>query len=285
VALDISLFRSLRINIFIYYFFTVTAFLLLAYYFVNILHVENLYLFVLIIFCIVVLSGVFISKLAVDPLAEYVHNLQILSKETLHELNLPISTIMATTQLLNKNTEDEKMAKRLARIDTACAMLQERYNELDYLIKMQTQQSVQEEFFVDVLVQERVSFVQKIYPQMSFHFYAEKMQIFGDKKGLAKVIDNIIDNGVKYSATSKQIDIEVKNNIITIKDYGIGMDEVELVHIFDNYYQTNKNMQGFGIGLNLVKRFCEKNRIELLFESSKNIGTTVQLKFKNEIGK
>jgi len=258
---------------------------LLAYYFVNILHVENLYLFVLIIFCIVVLSGVFISKLAVDPLAEYVHNLQILSKETLHELNLPISTIMATTQLLNKNTEDEKMAKRLARIDTACAMLQERYNELDYLIKMQTQQSVQEEFFVDVLVQERVSFVQKIYPQMSFHFYAEKMQIFGDKKGLAKVIDNIIDNGVKYSATSKQIDIEVKNNIITIKDYGIGMDEVELVHIFDNYYQTNKNMQGFGIGLNLVKRFCEKNRIELLFESSKNIGTTVQLKFKNEIGK
>ena len=285
MALDISLFRSLRINIFIYYFFTVTAFLLLAYYFVNILHVENLYLFVLIIFCIVVLSGVFISKLAVDPLAEYVHNLQILSKETLHELNLPISTIMATTQLLNKNTEDEKMAKRLARIDTACAMLQERYNELDYLIKMQTQQSVQEEFFVDVLVQERVSFVQKIYPQMSFHFYAEKMQIFGDKKGLAKVIDNIIDNGVKYSATSKQIDIEVKNNIITIKDYGIGMDEVELVHIFDNYYQTNKNMQGFGIGLNLVKRFCEKNRIELLFESSKNIGTTVQLKFKNEIGK
>ena len=285
MALDISLFRSLRINIFIYYFFTVTAFLLLAYYFVNILHVENLYLFVLIIFCIVVLSGVFISKLAVDPLAEYVHNLQILSKETLHELNLPISTIMATTQLLNKNTEDEKMAKRLARIDTACVMLQERYNELDYLIKMQTQQSVQEEFFVDVLVQERVSFVQKIYPQMSFHFYAEKMQIFGDKKGLAKVIDNIIDNGVKYSATSKQIDIEVKNNIITIKDYGIGMDEVELVHIFDNYYQTNKNMQGFGIGLNLVKRFCEKNRIELLFESSKNIGTTVQLKFKNEIGK
>jgi len=279
------LFRSLRINIFIYYFFTVTCFLLLAYYFVNILHVENLYLFALIVFCIVVLSGVFISKLAVDPLAEYVHNLQALSKETLHELNLPISTITATTQLLSKKTEDEKTAKRLARIDTACKMLQERYNELDYLIKMQTEQNVKEEFFIDALVRERVAFVEKIYPQMHFNFYAEPMLIFGDKKGLAKVIDNIIDNGVKYSTTLKQIDIEVKNGTITIKDYGMGMDEVELVHIFDNYYQTNKNMQGFGIGLNLVKRFCEKNNIELLFESSKNIGTTVQLKFKNKLGK
>jgi len=237
------------------------------------------------VLCFVILSGVFISKLAVDPLAEYVQDLQNLSKETLHELNLPISTITTTTQLLSKNCDDEKILKRIGRIDSACIMLKERYNELDYLIKMQTDQNIQEDFFVDKLVQERVAFVQKIYPQMHFNLSLDEMQIFSDKKGLSKVIDNIIDNGVKYSDTSKEIDIEVKNNSIKIKDYGLGMDEVELVRIFDNYYQTNKNMQGFGIGLNLVKRFCEKNNIELIFESSKNIGTTVELKFKEQTGK
>jgi len=274
------LFRSLRINIFIYYFFTVSGFLLLAYYFINVLHVENVYLFALIVLCIVILSGVFISKLAVDPLSEYVTDLQNLSKETLHELNLPISTITTTTQLLSKNCEDEKVLKRIGRIDSACEMLKERYNELDYLIKMQTNQNIKENFSVDELVQKRVKFVQKIYPQMHFSLSLEKMSVCTDKKGLSKVIDNIIDNGVKYSGTSKNIDIEVKNNAIKIKDYGIGIDELELIHIFDSYYQSNNNIQGFGIGLSLVKRFCERNNIELLFNSSKDVGTTVELKFK-----
>ncbi len=244
-----------------------------------------MYLFALIVLCFVILSGVFISKLAIDPLAEYVHDLQNLSKETLHELNLPISTITTTTQLLSKNCDDEKILKRIGRIDSACIMLKERYNELDYLIKMQTNQSIKEDFFVNRLIEERVKFLKKVYPQMHFNLSLEEMQVYSDKKGLSKVIDNIIDNGVKYSDTSKNIDIEVKNSSITIKDYGVGMDEVELVRIFDNYYQTNKNMQGFGIGLNLVKRFCERNNIELIFESSKNIGTTVELKFKEQTGK
>lgn len=282
MALGINLFRSLRINIFIYYFLTVISFLLLVYYFLNVINIENLYLFSFIVICFVILSGVLISKLAVDPLAEYVHDLQNLSKETLHELNLPISTITTTTQLLSKNIDDEKTLKRITRIDSACIMLKERYNELDYLIKMQTNQDVKEKFFVDKLVGERVAFLKKVYPHMNFNLSLNQLELFSDKKGLSKVIDNIIDNGVKYSYDSKNIDIEVKNNLLTIKDYGIGMDEVELVHIFDKYYQTNKNMQGFGIGLNMVKRFCDKNNIELIFESSKNITTTVKLKFKEK---
>ena len=281
MGLGIDLFRSLRVNVFIYYFVTVSSFLGLAYYFLNVLHVQNIYLFGVIVLCFVALSGIFMAKLAVDPLAEYVDELQNLSKETLHELNLPMSTITTTTQLLRKNISEEKMLKRIDRIDTACEMLQERYNELDYLIKMQTNQNIKETFFVDKLLEQRVAFFQKIYPQMSFTLSLEELQVYTDKKGLSRVIDNIIDNGVKYSGSSKNIDIAVKNSTITIRDYGIGMDEVELVHIFDNCYQSNRNMQGFGIGLHLVKRFCEKNSIELLFESSKNIGTTVKLQFRD----
>ena len=159
-------------------------------------------------------------------------------------------------------------------------MLQERYNELDYLIKMQTEQDVKEEFRVDELIAQRVSFLQKLYPHIAFHTELSVMELIGDKTGLSKVIDNLIDNAVKYSGDSKDIDIKLENKTLLIQDYGVGMDEVELLQIFDKYYQTNKDMQGFGIGLSLVKRFCDKNAIELNFESSKNVGTTVKLKFK-----
>ena len=276
------MFRNLRINIFIFYLLTVVAFLLLEYYAVEMLHITNLFLLMIVTLALVVLSAVFISKLAVDPLQAYVKNLQELSKETLHELNLPISTIMTNTQMLQKNLQDEKNVKRAARIESACDMLQQRYNELDYLIKMQTKQEIKERFTLDELVQSRVDFLQKIYPHMDFRLTLSKQELFGDKIGLAKVIDNLIDNGVKYSRNSKNIDITIENNTLLIRDYGIGMDEVELLAIFDNYYQINSEMKGFGIGLSMVKRYCDENGIELIFDSVPKSGTTVKLKFKQE---
>lgn len=245
-----------------------------------VMNIENYLLLGLIVFLLVLLSAFFISKLAVDPLEEYVKNLQNLSKETLHELNLPISTITANTQMLQKNLQGDKNFKRVMRIENACKMLQQRYNELDYLIKMQTKQVIKERFFLDDLVRERVAFLQKIYPHINFNVVLTKNELFMDKIGLSKVIDNLIDNGVKYSGDSKVIDIVLQNNTLLIKDYGIGMNEVQLLEIFDNYYQVNRDMQGFGIGLTMVKRFCDENSIELIFDSSPNVGTNVKLKFK-----
>ena len=275
------MFASLRLNIFVYYFVTVAFFVGSAYYFFAVMDVENIYLLTVIYFCFIVLSGVFISKLAVDPLLEYVKNLQNLSKETLHELNLPVSTIKTNTQMLRKSLEDEKSLKRVKRIESACEMLQERYNELDYMIKMQSREDVSEEFFLNELVAKRVLFLQRIYPHIKFESSLDVLHIKSDAKGLSKVIDNIIDNGVKYSHNSNNMNIYIKNETLFIQDFGIGMDEVEVLQIFDNYYQSNTDMQGFGIGLSMVKRFCDKNEIGLSFDSVPNGGTTVSLKFKN----
>jgi len=243
--------------------------------------ISNLYVLSLFIFSFVIIAGILMSKLAIEPLVEYTKNLQNLSKETLHELNLPVSTIITNTQMLSKSLNDEKSIRRIKRINSACQMLQERYNELDYMIKMQSRVNVQERFFVDELLKERVAFLSKLYPYINFNLELEPIEIVSDKKGLAKVIDNIIDNGVKYSHNSKEIDINTKENSIFIKDYGTGMDEVVLVKLFEQFYQSNKNMQGFGIGLSMVKRFCDKNEIKLLFKSTPNVGTTVELKFKD----
>ena len=275
------MFASLRLHIFIYYFITVVGFVALAYYFFSILDIQNIYLLGIVFICFAALSGVFISKLAIDPLKEYTTNLQNLSKETLHELNLPISTIKTNLQMLKKSLDDAKSLKRLARIESAADMLQERYNELDYMIKMQSREDVKEEFSLTELVEERIVFFSKIYPHFKFNFSGENLQITNDRKGVAKAIDNIVDNGVKYSQNSKVLDISIKNNSLFIQDYGLGMDEVELLQIFDNYYQSNANMQGFGIGLSMVKRFCDANSIELLFTSEFGSGTKVELKFKN----
>ncbi len=227
------------------------------------------------------LAGMMISKLAIDPLQEHVTSLQNLSKETLHELNLPISTIITNSNMLKKSIQNEKNLKRVSRIESACEMLQERYNELDYMIKQQTHNNVDENFFLDDLVKQRVEFLKHIYPHINFNLELQTTQINSDKTGLSKVIDNLIDNGVKYSPNSKEFNIKLDDYTLQIQDFGCGMDEVELIRIFDNYYQSNENMQGFGIGLSMVKRFCDIQDIQLNFKSKVGFGTTVLLKFKD----
>lgn len=274
------MFRNLRLIIFVYYFLTASTFLGILHFLLQVAEVQNVFLLAVVMVCIVALSGIFISKLSIDPLQHYVKNLQNLSKETLHELNLPISTIMTNTHMLKKNLNDDKSLKRIMRIESACAMLGQRYNELDYMIKTQSQKSVDEVFDLQDLILQRVDFFHGIYPHIEFFTELRPLEVYNDKIGLTKVIDNIIDNGVKYAPNSKNIEIKIYNATLHIQDYGCGMDEVELLHIFDNYYQSNENMKGFGIGLSMVKRFCDNNKIQIVFKSQPNKGTTVLLHFK-----
>lgn len=274
------MFHNLRFTIFVYYLLTVLVFIVATYYFLVIVEVQNILLFGIAMFSLILLSSFMISKLAIDPLKQHITNLQNLSKETLHELNLPISTIVSNISMLKKRIDDEKNIKRLKRIESACEMLQNRYNELDYVIRKQSLQEIKESFFLDELLKERVDFLKQVYPHFEFNLDLQTTKIFSDKIGLSKVIDNLVDNGVKYSPNSNRCDITLKNHTVYIKDYGCGMDEVELIKIFDRYYQSNENMQGFGIGLSIVKRFCDTNAIDLKFISKLEKGTTVLLKFK-----
>lgn len=274
------MFSNLRIYIFLYYFITVVIFGGGFWYAKEKLVFVDIYILAAIFLILIVISGIVISKLAIEPLEEYITNLEELSRDTLHELNLPISTIKTNVDMIEKKLTDEKSLKRLGRIKTACNMLTQRYNELDYMIKKQTKREIVQEFDLKELVEERVEFLRNIYFDIMFTQDLESYVINMDKIGLSKVIDNLIDNGVKYSKNLKKIDITLKNRVLSIKDHGIGIDEVVLLRIFDRYYQNDDSMPGFGIGLYMVKRFCDTHRVKLNIESKKGSGTTIFLDFK-----
>ncbi len=232
---------------------------------------------------LVLLAGVAIAKLSIEPLREHFNQLEHFSKEILHELNLPINTIMTNSAMLKKKIEDERALKRFSRIEAACGMLQERYKELDYLIKKQMQHEQIERFDVRELIIERLKLLKPLYSHASFTEDLETISVNIDRIGLAKVIDNIIDNGVKYSPHNAEIMIESRDNKLTISDKGQGMDEVEVFQIFDRYYQSDENSLGFGIGLGLVKNYCDRYKIKLHVDSKKGEGTTMQLDFSGVV--
>ena len=274
------MFRNVQITIFL--FFVVTTLFIIWIF--HSLHesVELPYLLGFILF-LVIIVGMAIAKLSIEPLREHFDQLEHFSKEILHELNLPINTIMTNTSMLKKNIEDERALKRFGRIEAACGMLQERYKELDYLIKKQMQHEQIEAFDVSELVVERLKLLKPLYSSAKFSEDLEAISVNIDRIGLAKVIDNIIDNSVKYSPKSAEIAIVCSDNRLTISDKGQGMDELELFQVFDRYYQSDENALGFGIGLGLVKNYCDKYKIKLHVDSKKGQGTTMQLDFSGVV--
>ena len=78
----------------------------------------------------------------------------------------------------------------------------------------------------------------------------------------------------------KRIDITFKDNILYISDDGNGIESQNIYKIFDKYYQGDEKMQGFGLGLSIVKEFCDKHKIEIKINSSGE-GTVFGLNLKN----
>jgi signal transduction histidine kinase len=77
----------------------------------------------------------FLSKTIFEPIFKSDENLQRTVKETLHELNIPISTIKLNTQMLERNLTNKKDIKRLNRIKLASNELLKLYENMEYQIK------------------------------------------------------------------------------------------------------------------------------------------------------
>lgn len=276
-GLGIDLFRSVEIALITLHVMGVAMILGSVYVLYEILEVHRWDIIAFLAFIVSLGMGKVISKVAMEPLKEYFNHLDRFSKETLHELNLPINTITANLSMLRKTNSDEKSIKRLERIEMATVMLKERYNELDYLIKKQMEQESIETFEIGELLDERLAFLKPLYPDAQWEVTAQLCQVTLDRKGFAKVIDNLIDNGVKYSPSSACITISLHDDTLSICDQGFGMDEMTLVRIFDRYYQNDSTMAGYGIGLGLVKRYCDRYKIGLHVRSQLDEGTCVTL--------
>jgi len=274
------LFRNVEIALASLYVTTTGVLIAGIYYVHQILGVQQWGIIAFVSLIITLGVGGILAKIAITPLREHFYHLERFSKETLHELNLPINTITANVQMLRKTHTDEKSLKRLERIEIASEMLKERYNELDYLIKKQSEREKIEHFDLREAIEERLVFLRALYPSVMWEVNLTFCEVNCDRIGMGKVIDNLIENGVKYSPKNPIITITLRENILSISDHGIGMDEITLMYIYDRYYQNDSTMAGYGIGLNLVKRYCDRYGIALHISSRINEGTNVKLEFK-----
>ena len=221
--------------------------------------------------------GYIISTHLLAPKVKLDESLSHLSSEILHELNIPLSTIKANSTLLKKSMNDKKSLQRLERIDASSLRLERLYKELVYSIKKEIHPIEKEIFSLDQVLQERID-VFHAFGRNHFTLVPTDKKVYTDKIGFEKMLDNLLMNAMKYSHKDSMITINIDENILNIIDFGIGLDETQLLRVYERYYQSDDKREGEGIGLALVKAYCDEENIDIQIYSQKNKGTTVALR-------
>lgn len=224
-----------------------------------------------------------LSKTIFDPLFKSDENLQKTVKETLHELNIPISTIKLNTQMLEKKITDEKAIKRLNRIKLASNELLKLYEDMEYHIKKEIDRVDIADFSLNDIINHSLEKFDDLKKDIKIEVDIENITLQSDQNGFQKMIDNLISNALKYNLETKGfIKITYENKNLTIFNTGKEIDTKNLFVIFDKFFQEDKTKTGFGLGLFMVKEFCDKNKIAIKIEPTKD-GNSFILSLKNII--
>jgi len=218
--------------------------------------------------------GYFLGRLFLQPVREQIESLDKFISDTTHELNTPISAILMTIQSL-RNVEPKKMK----RLEASAKRLSTMYGSLTYRLEGGVEPS--EDLCLAKIVEERVEFIKELIEskRLNIEMDLDATKIHMPKRSVHRLIDNLISNAIKYSDVGDSITVTLKNNVLKVKDTGIGIDEKMQEDIFRRYYRANDERGGFGIGLNIVLSICKRYKIKLGLDSEKGKGSTFKLTF------
>lgn len=123
--------------------------------------------------------------------------------------------------------------------------------------------------------------------KLKFTSSAKHTKTIGDEYSLMQIFSNLIDNAIKFTKKGK-IELILRRDadfrlIIDVIDTGIGISKDYLNKIFATFSQEEsgygRTFEGSGLGMFVVKKFCDLNDIEIKISSEVGVGTKVTLLF------
>lgn len=202
-------------------------------------------------------------------------------KDSMHEINTPLSIINVNIDLYNRNNTTNKY---LQRIKAATKTLATIYNDMDYLIKNERVVFEYELIDLSYYLKERIDYFVEVAALRNITIethITDGISLFFNPIQLQRIIDNNISNAIKYSYEEGKIEISLESNndqcLMIFKDNGVGIKDSK--QIFERYYRENKEKGGFGIGLNIVKSIIDHANIDLKIDSKEGKGSTFCYRF------
>lgn len=213
-----------------------------------------------------------------------------------HEFKTPLSGILTSTVLLGKYKLAEEQEKRDKHIETITSKVHYLNNILNDFLSVERIESGKvnynyKTFKLSKILNEVVynsNMLLKDGQKIHYPENIDDLSIHQDEKILELALSNIVHNAIKYSPEYTNIDINVVQNdtdtIFKIRDSGIGIPKSEQKNVFNRYFRAENvlNIQGTGIGLNIVKSHLENLGGTIEFKSEEHKGSTFTMTLPNK---
>lgn len=224
--------------------------------------------------------GYFLHRLLLRPMREAISLLDRFIKDTTHELNTPISTILSNIEMINFENLEAKTQKKLKRIEIGARTVSNIYQDLVYLTLGHLEASKSENVDLKALFQERLEYFAILFENRHISVTTKLSQtsLFIDKQKLTKLIDNLLSNAIKYNRPHGSLHVKLEKNYFEIRDSGYGMEQQKIEAMFERYTRgDNSSVGGFGIGLNIVAMIAKKYHLQIDATSNKGEGTCIKI--------
>lgn len=218
-----------------------------------------------------------------------------------HELKTPLSSIKAYTETLQTGADPETTQRFLGRIEEQANRLH--YLILDMLMLARVESDHQSFEIVSVDVpevaracvesQRRAADAKQILLTTQCNGQADgaACRARADREGLREILDNLVDNAVKYTPEGGKVTIGWRNEarpltpgeptpavVISVTDTGIGIKPADQEHVFERFYRVDKarsrELGGTGLGLSIVKHLAQSFGGRVAVESTPGQGST-----------
>lgn len=209
-----------------------------------------------------------------------------------HELKTPVASLKLINRTLANKDLDLNQRKEL--LDTSyeeSQRLESLINNILTAAQMETSYKLNfEAFDINQLISKRILAFKKINKNRSISFNSNKeaISLKIDKEAFVKIIDNLIDNAIKYSEEDSNIYINTNNinNTTSIEflDNGLGISTIDKKKVLQKFFrvgnENTRETKGTGLGLFIVKEYTEAHNGKITISDNSPQGSIFKLTFE-----
>jgi two-component system sensor histidine kinase MprB len=196
-----------------------------------------------------------------DALEASIESQRQLVADASHELRTPIAALRSNIQIFLESDrlppEDREGLQEsiLAELDELTQVVAD---VLD-LARGSAPTARLEPIELDTFVREAVERTQRRAPDLRLTLELEPTVIVNNADRVGRAITNVVDNARKWSPADGEIEITLRDRVLSVRDHGPGFDECDLPHVFDRFYRADnaRRMPGSGLGLAIVKQAAQ----------------------------
>ena len=202
-----------------------------------------------------------------------------------HELKTPIFVLKGYVDMLNDwgKNDKEVLDESLVILKKEIQNMQDLTEKLLFLAKSKNLVAEKNNISLDNALKEVIDNLSFAYPKQKINYISSEIFIDSDIALLKLLFKNLIENAIKYGKDNP-INIELKKEKkvkLIIEDFGVGISEKALPHIFERFYREdearNREIKSYGLGLSIVKEIIALLNIDIQIESQINKGTKITL--------